>query len=122
MVNIKTLSQSYPITKYSDTLEPTWGPDTGRNSNSGKFSGTFIGYFTTIHIDFGRTTKTQMQSLKAIFENPIIEDVTFPDSHSNVDKTEDFYGTAIKAELNKWNGLYEPFSIDLIALVKRNDI
>ena len=122
MVNIKTLSQSYPITKYSDTLEPTWGPDTGRNSNSGKFSGTFIGYFTTIHIDFGRTTKNQMQELKAIFVNPIIEDVTFPDSYSNVYKTEDFYGTAIKAELNKWNGLYEPFSIDLIGLVKRNDI
>lgn len=121
--NVKTISQSYPITSFSDTPEPTWGDDTGRNSNSGKFSGTFKGYFTKIHIEVGPMTPNEMTGFKAIFEVPIIEDFTFPNSSNNgADYTEDFYGTAIKSELNDWDGKYKPFSIDLVAVNKRNDI
>jgi hypothetical protein len=122
-VNLKTLSQSYPLLKFSETAEPTWGEDAGRNANDGSFSGTFCGYFTNIHLDFGHMTKTQMDEIKAIFEVPIIENVTFPNSSNyGADYTEDFYGTAIKAELDDWNGLYKPFSIDLVAVVQRYDI
>ncbi len=122
-VNIKTLSQSYPILTFEDSVEPLWGEDAGRNSNSGNFSGTFNGYYTNMHIECGPMTKAQMTNFKAIFEVPIIEDVTFPNSHNNgADYTENFYGTKIKSVLDYWDGKYKPFSIDLVAVRKRNDI
>ena len=122
-VNIKTLSETYPITLFKDKPEPLWGDDTGRNANSGKFSGTFIGYFTNLHIEVAPLTKQQMTSFKAIFEVPIIEDVTFPNSSNNgANYTEDFYGTAIEASTDYWNGKYKSFSFDLKAVEKRNDI
>lgn len=122
-VNIKTLSQTYPITMFRDTPEPLWADDAGRQSNSGKFSGTFIGYFTNIHIEVGAMSKSQMQSFKAIFEVPIIEDVTFPNSsNGGANYTEDFYGTSIAGSTKYWDGKYEPFNFDLVAVEKRNDI
>ena len=122
-VNIKTLSETYPITMFKDKPEPLWGNDAGRNSNSGKFSGTFKGYFTNLHIEVAPLTKSQMTSFKAIFEVPIIEDVTFPNSSNNgADYTEDFYGTAIESATDYWDGKYKPFSFDLVAVEKRNDI
>lgn len=122
-VNIKTLSQTYPITLFKDKPEPLWGDDAGRNSNSGKFSGTFKGYFTNLHIEVAPLTKSQMTSFKAIFEVPIIENVTFPNSSNNgTDYTEDFYGTAIESATDYWNGKYKSFSFDLVAVEKRNDI
>jgi len=122
-VNIKTLSQSYPILSFEDTPEPLWADDTGRQSNSGKFSGTFIGYFTNIHIEVGKMTKQQMKEFKAIFEVPIVENLTFPNSsNAGTDYTEDFYGTSLKGYTKYWDGLYEPFNFDLVAVEKRNDL
>ena len=122
-VNIKEISKTYPILKFKDTPEPMWGEDAGRNSNSGKFSGTFKGYFTTIHIEVGSMTHSQMTSFKKIFEVPIIKSVTFPNS-SNDGKsyTEDFYGTSLAGETIDWDGYYEPFNFDLIAIKKRTDL
>ena len=122
-VNLKTLSQTFPITRVSDKPEPLWGSDSGRNSNSGKFSGTFVGYFTNLHIEVAAMTKEEMTAFKAIFEVPIIEDVTFPNSSNNGQPyTEDFYGTAIESATTYWNGKYESFSFDLVAVEARNDI
>jgi len=122
-VNIKTLSQTLPITLFKDKPEPVWGDDAGRNSNSGKFSGTFVGYFTTIHFEVAPLTKAQMTSFKQIFEKPIIEAVTYPNSSNNgEDKTEDFYGVAIESATDYWNGKYKAFSFDLTAVNPRNDI
>lgn len=122
-VNIKEISQIYPITMFRDTPEPLWGDDAGRQSNSGKFSGTFTGYFTNIHIEVGAMTKTQMKNFKKIFEVPIIEDVTFPNSsNEGLPYTEDFYGTSLAGATKYWDGLYEPFNFDLVAVEARNDI
>lgn len=122
-VNIKTISQTYPITMFRDTPEPLWADDAGRQSNSGKFSGTFIGYFTNLHIEVGAMSKAQMKSFKAIFEVPIIEDVTFPNSSNEGQPyIEDFYGTSIAGATKYWEGYYEPFTFDLVAVEKRNDI
>lgn len=122
-VNIKTISESYPILSFEDTPEPLWADDAGRQSNSGKFSGTFIGYFTNIHIEVGKMTKQQMKEFKAIFEVPIVEDLTFPNSsNAGTDYTEDFYGTSLKGHTKYWDGLYEPFNFDLVAVEKRNDL
>lgn len=122
MANIKTLSATYPILTFQTTLEPVWGDDAGRNTNSGKFSGTFVGYFTDIHIEVGPLTKSQMSSFKSIFEVPIVS-LTYPDPNNNgSNKTETFYGTAITSLTDYWNGGYKPFSFDLKAVQKRNDV
>jgi len=122
-VNIKTLSQTIPITLFKDKPEPVWADDAGRNSNSGKFSGTFVGYFTTLHIEVAPLTKAQMNYVKSIFEVPIIEDVTFPNSSNNgLPYTENFYGQAIESSTDYWDGKYKSFSLDLTAVNPRNDI
>ena len=125
-VNIKQLAETYPVTMFRDTPEPLWGDDTGRNSNSGKFSGTFIGYFTNLHIEVGPMNETQMKNFKAIFEKPIIENVTFPNSsNGGVDYTENFYGTSLAGATKNWNSQhiqYDGFSFDLTAVEARNDI
>ena len=121
-VNIKTLSESYPILSFQDVAEPLWASDAGRNANSGAFSGTFNGYYTNLKIEFGPMTKQQMTDIKAIFEVPIVN-ITFPNSHNNgANYTEDFYGTAITPKLDYWNGKYKSFSLDLVAVRRRNDI
>lgn len=122
-VNIKTLSEIYPITLFKDKPEPLWGSDAGRNSNSGKFSGTFKGFYTNIHIEVAPLTKEQMTNFKRIFEVPIIEDFTFPNSSNNGnDYTENFYGTALEGATDYWDGKYKAFSFDLVAVNPRNDI
>ena len=115
-VNIKTLSQTVPIVRFSHSKEPSWANDTGRNANSGKFSGTFIGYFSKITIEFGRTNQTQMSAIKSAFESATMS-VTYPSSDGS-NKTETFYGTAINGKKSNWDGKYEPFSIDLIGVSK----
>lgn len=115
-VNITTLSQTVPIKSFSHSKEPSWASDAGRNSNSGRFSGTFIGYFSKITIEFGRTTQTQMNAIKNAFEVSIFS-MTYP-SKDGTTKTEDFYGTAINGKKNNWDGKYEPFSINLIGVNK----
>ena len=125
-VNIKEIANTYPITFFTDTPEPLWADDTGRQSNSGKFSGTFIGYFTTLHIEVGPMNKTQMTNFKKLFEVPIIEDVTFPNSSNyGILYTEDFYGTSLAGATKNWdstNVYYEGFSFDLTAVEARNDL
>lgn len=125
-VNIKQLAEIYPISMHRDTPEPLWADDTGRNTNSGKFSGTFIGYFTNLHIEVGPMNETQMTNFKKIFEVPIIEDVTFPNSSNyGLPYTEDFYGTSLAGATKNWDDehiYYEGFNFDLTAVEARNDI
>lgn len=101
-------------------VEPLWADDAGRNANSGRYSGTFIGYFDKLEISIGNTTQEEMAQIKSIIENPIIEDLEFIDSNSGNSKTEDFYGTAISALLTHVGGLYKPFTFNLVAIEKRS--
>ncbi len=112
-VNIKTLSQTTPLLDFEHSLEPAWASDTGRNANSGRFSGTFIGYFSNLNLSFGRCTQTQMTAIKNAFESSMFE-VTYP-ANNGTTKTEYFYGTAIKAKKKNWDGKYDPFQIKLVA-------
>ena len=103
------------------TPEPTWGPDAGRNSNSGKFSGTFVGYFDTLKVEVGKTTREEMKTLRSLIDRPVIE-VTFPDSVTGGDSTREFYGTAIPAKLNHLTGRYDACSFSLKAIERRSDM
>ena len=100
------------------TIEPVWASDTGRNTNSGKFSGTFIGWFDTLDINIGETTQEEMTTIRNAIEKAIVEDVSFTDTKTGQTKTENFYGTAISAERLS-NTKYKPFSFSLKAISKR---
>ena len=115
MADLQELSKTLPILTHEHTLEPLWGSDTGRNSNSGTYSGTFIGYFSQLVIEFGKTTQEQMTEIKNKFEKPTTN-VKYLDSNTGMWKTEEFYGTAIKAKEDEWNGKYKSFSITLTAI------
>lgn len=102
------------------TIEPLWAKNAGRNSNSGKFSGSFVGWFDKIEVPFGKTTYAEMEYIREQLEHPIIT-CTFLDSRTNALKTEDFYGTAVVAERNTAT-TYKPTSITLVAVSKRSDM
>ena len=115
-INIKTLSETVPITSFTHTLEPLWADDTGRNANSGKFTGTFIGYFSQVEIEFGSCNQTQMNSVVSSFEHSTIS-MLYP-SKNGSNKTETFYGTAITGKVRRWGKRYAPFSIKLTGVAK----
>lgn len=102
------------------TIEPLWADNTGRKTNSGKFVGTFIGWFDKIELNIGSTTYAEMANLRTLLEFPILE-CTFLDSRTNTNKTELFYGTAIAAERKNSNS-YKPTSITLTAVYRRSDM
>ena len=117
------------ITKIKHNVEPMWASDAGRNSNSGKYSGTFIGYFDTLEVNVGKVTQEELSIIRDKIEVPIIENVSFTDSKSKTGatKTESFYGTAIGVEIisdkmvsNKKR--YPAFSFTLTAISRRTDM
>lgn len=118
MANLKNFLK---LCKYSITAEPLWGADAGRENMTGTYTGTFVGYFTNITLNFGKTTQAEMQNIKNTFENPTFS-FTYPDEKTGQDRTENFYGTAIKAEREsiKENAKFLPFEITLIATQRRN--
>lgn len=107
----------------SHNVEPLWASDAGRNSNSGKYSGTFIGWFDNLTISIGKTTQSEFETICSSIETSIIN-ATFPDTRNSLSaKTEDFYGTTITGKIKKLNnGCYEPFSFSLKAISKRSDM
>ena len=117
-VDIRTLPK---VLNISDQPQPTWGSDSGRYSNSGTFHGTFKGYFTDLQINFGKTTQAEMTRIKTYLQpkGGIIKSVTYRDTDTGQDKTEDFYGTVINATYSNKNGYYQPFSVSLKAVKKR---
>ena len=106
------------IKEVSHGIEPTWAKDAGRNSNSGRFSGTFVGWFDTLNVSVGKTNQEELTTIRNAIEVPIIT-VTFTDSKTGQEKTEDFYGTAITSTTNNVHGMYEPVSFSLKAVSKR---
>ena len=102
------------------TIEPVWGQDAGRYTNSGKFTGTFVGWFDTLEVPIGKTTYEELQEIRQAIEKPIIE-ITFLDSRTNKERTTEFYGTAISAERNNSTS-YKPFVFSLKAIEARDDM
>lgn len=123
---IKAFGQSIPklVQGCSVTPEPLWGDDTGRENMKGKYSGTFVGWFPKIKLKFGRTTISEMNTIKSLIERPIVS-LTYPLDRNYNNKnageayTEDFYGTAITAAFNNYKGKYEPFEVDFVAVEGR---
>lgn len=118
-VNLSALPK---VKNIEHSIEPVWASDTGRNSNSGKFSGTFVGWFDNLKIDVGKTDQSELTIIRNAIENPIIENITFKDSKTGNNKTEDFYGTAITTSYDNLKGNYKPFSFSIKAIESRDDM
>lgn len=104
------------------TIEPVWASDAGRNSNSAKFSGTFVGWIDVLDVKVGKTNQTEMTAIRNAIEHPIIEDIVFVDSRTGNNRTSDFYGTAIGAETENTKKIYDPFSFSLKGIEVRDDM
>ena len=106
--------------------EPLWGDGTGRNAMDGHYSGTFIGYFTTLEIKFGKVTDSEFNLIKQLLEHPFLEGVQFAlekdmGNYSQGDLfTENFYnGQAIKSNPLACGGYWDEFSVVLTAIDRR---
>ncbi len=114
--------------------EPTFGDGTGRNALDGHFSGTFVGYFTTLEISFGPCDKDTYAFIKSLLEHPFLnnvkyrieEDLSWIDTSGEIHSlkvgdfhTEAFYnGAAIRAKQN-YDLSVDEFSVTLTAVDRR---
>lgn len=106
--------------------EPLWGDGTGRNAMDGHYSGTFIGYFTTLEIKFGKATDSEFNLIKQLLEHPFLEDVQFALEKDMGDYkqgdlfVEDFYnGQAIKSSPLACGEYWDEFNVVLTAIDRR---
>ncbi len=106
--------------------EPLWGDGTGRNTLDGHYSGTFIGYFTTLEIEFGIVSDEEFNLIKKLLEHPFLGGVQFSlekdmEGYKQGDLfTEDFYnGAAIKSSPLACGGYWEGFTVTLTAIDRR---
>ena len=114
------------IVKLTPGPEPLWGDGTGRNTLDGHYSGTFIGYFTTLEIEFGIVKDEEFNLIKKLLEHPFLEGVQFSleKDMGNYKQgqlyTEDFYnGSAIKSSPLPCGGYWEGFTVTLTAIDRR---
>lgn len=114
------------IVKLTPGPEPLWGDGTGRNTLDGHYSGTFIGYFTTLEVEFGIVTDEEFNLIKSLLEHPFLEGVQFSleKDMGNYKQgnlyTEDFYnGVAIKSSPLACGGHWEGFTVTLTAIDRR---
>lgn len=115
MADVRTLPK---LKSQEHSLEPLWGSDSGRNSNSGKWSGTFAGYFSQVVLEFGKTTQSELDNIQAQLEHPIIS-LTYKSKNGGNFVTEQFYGTKISGKKEgDWSKKYLPFSVTLTGVEK----
>ena len=114
------------IVELIPSSEPLWGEGTGRNALDGHYSGTFVGYFTTLEIKFGIVSDEEYNLIKKLLEHPFLEDVQFSlekdmGSYKQGELfTESFYnGQAIKSSPIACGGYWNEFSVVLTAIDRR---
>lgn len=107
---------------YTPGIEPYWGEDAGRDSMTGDYSGTFNGYYSAFDLSFGSCTQPELYAIKQVLQKPTFE-LTYPDpdTTNGADKTETFYGTAIRPRISNTRGWYQPFTIRIVSTVKKDN-
>lgn len=97
-----------------------WSEDTGRNL-AGTMSGTLIGIFPKITVQFGKLTREQLETLAPIFDSPT-QTVTYYDANKKTNVTMTTY-TGDYEVTNKGligNRKNESFSIAFISKKRRS--
>lgn len=119
-LDIETLPKL--INPYSHILHPEWGKDTGRNTNSGKFSGSFVGWFDQLTLTFGRHNQTEhTQILNEL--GIATREIKFLDTKTGTYKTEWFYLDSIETETTNYHkSYYNQMTITMTAISRRGDM
>lgn len=102
--------------------EPLWGDDAGRSTMDGSYSGTLIGYFTKINLNFMPMDEDDMAYNQSLLKRAFFN-VTYQDKKTKTMVTERFYnGDTINAKVDSYKkGRYGEFSLSLVAVNRRND-
>lgn len=67
---INNVSMAQYLVEANYGYHKMWGSDTGRNTLSGKFSGTFKGVFPKITLQFRKLKRSEIELLAPIFDSP----------------------------------------------------
>lgn len=99
-----------------------WGKDTGRNTLSGKYTGSLLGIFPKIVCTFGKLTQTQIEELIPILDSAT-QSVTYYDPNKKQTQTITTYSGDYELEqkclFSNVAKAGEPFSISFIATDRR---
>lgn len=99
-----------------------WGKDTGRNTLSGKYTGTLLGIFPKIVCTFGKLTQTQIEELIPILDSAT-QSVTYYDPNKKQTQTITTYSGDYELEqkclFSNVAKAGEPFNISFIATDRR---
>ena len=99
-----------------------WGTDSGRNSLSGKYTGTLVGIFPKIICTFRRLTKTEIETLIPILDSAT-QITTYYDPYKKTKITITTYSGDYELEQKRLFSDVavkgQPFSISFIATDKR---
>ena len=92
--------------------------DAGRNMN-GELKANFIGLFPKIEVEFAPTTDSELQTILGLLKNGYFT-VSYWYEETEVYKSGSFYAGDFTYPMmvNKASGLYDSFSVNLIAVAK----
>jgi len=107
---------------YTHSLHPEWGKGTGRNTNSGRFSGSFVGWFDQLVLTFGKHNQTDHTTILNAL-GVATKEIKFLDTKTGNYKEEWFYVDSIDTETSNYHkGYYNEMTITLTAIPKRGDM
>lgn len=118
MVNGVNFGQYLTSAKYG--YNKLWGQDTGRNL-AGKTTGTLIGIFPKITLNFRKLTKAELEIIAPILDSAN-QTLTYYDPYKKANNTITTYSGDYEIEdktIIGTNRKNEPFSCSLISVEKR---
>ena len=120
---INNVSMGQYITEAKYGYNKLWGQDSGRNL-AGSQSGTFIGIFPKIILQFRKLTKVELEVLVPILDSPR-QTTTYYDPYKKANYTmmtyTGDYEITNKLIVNDCNKKNESFSCSFISVDKRED-
>jgi hypothetical protein len=118
MINNVSMGQYLVEAKYS--YNKLWASDTGRNL-AGKMTGTLIGIFPKITLQFRKLTKSELETLATILDSAT-QSLTYYDPYKKANATITTYTgdyEIVNDRIVNGNSKNEGFQISFIAVSKR---
>ena len=111
------------LTEITISYNKLWGSDTGRNSLSGKYSGTLVGVFPKFSCTFRKLTQSEIENLAPVLDSAF-QTTQYYDPHKQQKITIQTYsGDYELSQSNLFSKVAKsgkPFKISFIAVTKRS--
>lgn len=114
---INNVSMAKYLIQAEFQFHKTWGDDTGRNTLSGDFSGTFKGIFPELILTFKRLNQSQIEEIAPILDAPE-QSVTYYDPIKKGNLTIATYSDDW-GYVNKRIGIQEGINLSFVARKRR---